>query len=105
MLTDVKKLLETTGMSVAETCFLKPPSLPYIIFIEEIEFRGSDHKNCIANRDISVELYSTKINKEKENLIEKLLNDKSIEYRKNRTWINSEELFQTVYDFYLIEKV
>lgn len=83
MLTDVKKLLETTGMSVAETCFLKPPSLPYIIFIEEIEFRGNDHKNCIANRDISVELYSTKINKEKENLIEKLLNDKSIEYRKS----------------------
>lgn len=105
MLTDVKKLLETTGMKVAETCFLKPPTLPYIIFNDNIKVTGTDKKNCIANRDINIELYSSRIDREKEELIEILLNKNSIEYEKNRVWIDSEGFFQTVYDFFLIEKI
>ncbi len=105
MLTDIKKLLEKTCMKVAETCFLNPPPAPYIIFTDDIEVTGSDNKNCIYNRDISVELYSERINREKEILIENLLNKNSIEFEKNRTWIDSENLFQTVYDFFLKEKI
>lgn len=105
MLTDVKKLLETTGLKVAETCFLKPPALPYILFTDNVKVTGADKKTCISNRDITVELYSSKIDREKEKLIENLLNEKSIEYEKNRVWVDSEGFFQTVYDFFLIEKI
>lgn len=102
---DVKSWLETTEMKVSENCFLKPPSLPYIIFNDEIKTGGADNKNCLANRVISIEMYSDRINKEKENLIETLLNEKSIEFKKSRTWIDSEKFFQTVYDFNIYERI
>ncbi|MDP4174138.1 MAG: hypothetical protein Q8933_09240 [Bacteroidota bacterium] len=105
MLTDVKTWLETTGMKAAEERFLVPPALPYIVFLEQSNVRGADTKNCIIERNISVELYAEKINKEDENKIEALLNEKSIYYSKDRTWIDSEKFLQTVYDFQLVEKL
>lgn len=105
MLTDIKIWLESTEMKVAEERFLKPPALPYIVFSEEMDVNGADNKNCIADRKISIELYSDKINRVAEQLVENLLNKKSIEYKKNRIWIESEMFFQTMYDFSLIEKV
>ncbi|WP_411680424.1 hypothetical protein [Clostridium thailandense] len=101
---DVKVWLESTGMKVAQERFLKPPALPYIIFLETSSVSGADNKNCISDRSISIELYSDKINKASEGAIEDLLNEKAIEYSKDRTWIDSEKFFQTVYDFNLIEK-
>jgi len=102
---DVKAWLETTTMKVAEDSFLKPPVLPYIVFTDETNVRGSDDKNSIADRKLSIELYMVKINKDTEKLIEDLLNAIPIEYKKNRTWIKAEMFFQTVYDFDLIEKI
>lgn len=101
---DVKLWLESTEMKVAEQCFKRPPALPYITFLESNEVDGADCKNCIQERNISIELYSDKINKVAEEKIERLLNEKSIKYKKNRVWIESEKFFQTVYDFYLLEK-
>lgn len=102
---DIKVWLENTGMKVAEECFFKPPPLPYVIFKESTEVTGADNKNCLSTRDVSIELYSYKINHESEKKIENLLNEKSISNKKNRTWIESEKFFQTVYDFDLLEKI
>lgn len=99
---DIKTWLETTGMKVAEEKFSKPPPFPYIVFSEELNAGGADNKNCIAKRSISIELYSDKINKQAENLIETLLNN--TEFKRDRTWIDSQTFYQTVYDFDLIEK-
>lgn len=101
---DVKSLLETTELKVEETCFVKPPPLPYIIFSEEREESGADNKNNILERNITIELYSQKINREKEKLIEDLLKGKSIKFKKERLYIDTENFFQTMYDFYLYEK-
>lgn len=102
---DVKSWLGTTGYKIAEERFLSPPALPYIVFLETHDVRGADTKNCIIERSISVELYSEKIDVEAESKIEGLLNEKYIEYSKDRTWIDSEKFFQTVYDFNLLEKL
>ncbi|NFF80436.1 hypothetical protein FDA09_11805 [Clostridium botulinum] len=101
---DIKKWLETTELKVAETCFKKPPMLPYVVFTSNDNIAGADLKSCISNRDIIIELYSDSINRAKEKLIEDLLKEKSIEFNKNRTWIDSEKIFQTMYDFSLYEK-
>jgi len=93
---DIKPWLEITGYKVAEERFLKPPAFPYIIFTEEINISGADNK---------IELYSEKIDKISEKKIEDLLNGKAIEFKKDRTWIESEKFFQTVYDFSLTEKI
>jgi len=102
---DIKPWLEITGYKVAEERFLKPPAFPYIIFTEEINISGADNKNYIAGRSIGIELYSEKIDKISEKKIEDLLNGKAIEFKKDRTWIESEKFFQTVYDFSLTEKI
>lgn len=104
MLTNVKTWLETTGMEVAEELFLKPPTPPYIVFTSKPDIRGADNKNCIADRFISIELYCESMDEVTEKTIEDLLNEKAIEYTKERTWIQEELLFETVYDFNLIEK-
>lgn len=101
---EIKTWLERTTMKVAEEHFLNPPALPYIIFSEDNDITGSDDKNCIANRAISIELYSGKIDKSAEGMIENLLHEKAIQYKRDRTWIDSENFFQTIYDFNLIEK-
>lgn len=101
---DIKTWLESTGYNTTEERFSKPPALPYIVFIEDINVRGGDNENCIEERKINVELYSDKINKVAEKAIEDLLNEKSIEYKKERIWIDTENFFQTVYDFNFIEK-
>ncbi|AIY79901.1 hypothetical protein U728_1248 [Clostridium botulinum 202F] len=104
-MTNVKEWLETTGLNVAETCFKKPPKLPYIIFIMDENSSGADRKLCISDRDITTELYSDIINREKERLIEDLLKEKSINYSKSRVWLDSEKMFETSYDFNLYEKM
>jgi len=101
---DIKSWLETIGLKVAEERFLKAPPLPYIIFTEDTDVSGADNKNCIANRKINIELYSEKIDHISESLIEDLLNVKSITYKRDRTWIDTEMFFQSVYDFNLVEK-
>lgn len=102
---DIKQWVQSTGMKVAENCFLKPPAFPYIIFLEDVKVNGADNKNCLAGRDITIELYSDRINREAEKNIIDLLDEKGIDYTKNRTWVDSEKFFQTVYDFNLKEKI
>lgn len=101
---DVKNLLEQTGLKVGEVAFLKPPALPYIIILEDKEELGSDKVNNIINRDITIELYSEKINKEKEESIEKLLKSKSLKFKKERVYVDSEKIFETIYTFSIYEK-
>lgn len=103
-MTDIKTWLETTGLKVAEESFKVPPKLPYIIFKDEDKIRGADDLNCIANRSINLELYSNTIDSSVETRIENLLNEKAIEFKKSRAWVDSEQFFQTVYDFDLLEK-
>jgi len=105
MLTDIETWLETTGMKVAEVCFINtPPPLPYINFIDNSETSGPDDLNCIADREISIELYSSKIDKVSEGKIEVLLNEKAIKYSKEHVWITTTKIMSTIYGFSLTEK-
>lgn len=101
---DIETWLETTGLKVTEERFINPPPLPYIVFTENNDVSGADDKNCIADRSISIELYSIKIDKVSEAKIENLLNLKAIKYSKDRIWIDAETLFETVFDFNIVEK-
>lgn len=102
---DIKSWLETTEMKAAEELFFKPPALPYIVFNQSQGSGGADLSNCISSRSVSVELYSNVINREAEQKIEDLLNEKAIEFKMDRTWIDNQKYFQTVYDFNLLEKI
>jgi len=104
MLSDIETWLETTGLKVSEERFLKPPPFPYIVFTDSPDVSGSDDENCIADRSISIELYSLKVDHVSEVLIENLLNEKAIDFKRDRIWIDTEMMFSTIYDFNLVEK-
>lgn len=105
MLTNVKTWLDTTGYKVAEDRFLHPLALPYIVFSVSCIVSGADSKNCIADRDVSIELYAERIDPVAESTVENLLDAKGIPYTKERIWIETETFFQTLYGISLIEKL
>lgn len=101
---DIKEWLKTIGLPVANTTFKKAVSLPFIVFLEEDNTSGADELICIHDRSITVEFYSSNIDKNIEKLVENLLKEKCIKYIKNRTWVDEDKFFMTTYDFNLHEK-
>lgn len=111
---DLKEILKKgTNLPTAENHFIKPPKLPYLIFNQNKDVRGISKDNLVIDSDVSVELYTSKIDKElekkvKEVIIDDILNvsnnDDEIEISQNREYIESEQMYMTVFDFNLIEK-
>lgn len=106
MLTNVKELLDPIGLEVADTCFKNPTKLPYIVVTESKQVGGADLKNMLADRDITIELYSAKIDNLNESKIEEILDSIPAEYTKNeRAWIDQDKFYMTAYYFNLYERI
>lgn len=111
---DIKEVLKTgTNLSVEKDHFIKPPKLPYIVFIQDKEIRGISNDNLIIDSDVSVELYTSlpdeKLEKKVRDVIIKDIlkishNDEEIEIVQMTEYIEKEQMYMTVFDFNLIEK-
>lgn len=101
---DVQAWLENTELSVKRLRFLKPPSFPYIVWLESSETRGADDKNLIKSRNITVELYF-ETESDAEVKVEALLNALPVEFSKDTVWLESEKMYETIYNFELEEKL
>lgn len=108
-----EKLKRGTGLPIAEDHFVKPPKLPYITFLEDKEIRGICKDNFIIHNNVSVELYTSlpdvELEKKVRNvIIDSILKDSNsndeFEVSQNMEYIESEQMYMTVYDFTLIEK-
>lgn len=105
----VKKILTDAGFvegkTFKETRFLKPPKTSYAVFFDSFNRRGADGYNCITEHSATIELYSYAPDPEAESRLEKSFDKFGIEFEKaDRYWIQSEQLFQTIYYFDYIEK-
>lgn len=105
----VKRVLTGAGFveneTFKETRFLKPPKSTYAIYRDAFERRGGDGRNLIKDHDYTIELYSDRPDPDAEIRLEESLDSLGIEYQKDdRIWIQSEELYQTLYTFNYIEK-
>lgn len=111
---DLKEILKKgTGLKVAENHFIKPPKLPYIVFIQAKDVRGVSKDNLIIDSDVSVELYTSLPDEELEKKVRKVIiddilnvsnNDDEIEISQEMEYIESEQMYMTTFDFNLIEK-
>lgn len=106
----VKQILTESGFkegkTFKETRFLKPPKSNYAIYLDSYNTRGADGLNLLKEHDITIELYSNKPAPADEMNIENALNTRGIEYEKQeRYWLESEQLYQTLYTFTYFEKI
>lgn len=101
----VNKILTEARIPYKETRFLTPPKTTYAVYEDAIQRRGGDHINLLNQHDISLELYEYKPDPTAEASIEKQLDLLGLEFTKQpRYWIESEQLYQVIYEFTYYQK-
>ena len=105
----LKKILSGAGFveneTYRETRFLKPPRETYAVYMDSFTRRGGDGINLIKEHSCDIELYAYTPDPEAESRIETMFDTLGLEYEKaERYWIQSEQLYQTVYSFDYFEK-
>ncbi len=94
------------GETYAETRFLSPPhSDTFAVYLDTVTGRGADGINLIEDHAVSIELYESYPDNDAEVRLETEFNNRGIEYTKQaRFWIESEQLYQVIYDINYTEK-
>ncbi len=92
-----------------QTCFKYPPKNDYCIYIDDVFSHGDDKKIRISEHNITFELYSRTPPTESEKKIESALKFYSSNFlngykKQSRMWLETEQLYQTVYEFDFIIK-
>lgn len=98
-LSDIKALLETVGFPVAYNEFGNPQTPPYICYIET----GTDNMpadGTVYNkiRQITIELYTDIKSPDTEETLEDVLDGAGIFYEKSEVYIDSEKIYETIYE-------
>jgi len=98
-LAELKKILEKTGLRVAYSHFNSPVEPPFITYV----FRYSsnfhaDNKTHKEIDNIDIELYTSKKEPTTEKLLEDILTDHDIPFEKMETFIESERMYQIIYE-------
>lgn len=109
---DIKKWFEDgTGLTIKELRYRAMPILPYNIFIDDKNFRGSDLETNIIEHNVTIEHYSEDIDEANEKIIENFLDGEKSKlhyeyYEKNREWLETEGMWITIYELgTFLEKV
>lgn len=102
----VKDLLTAAGVQERGSRFTKPPAGTYAVWFDHVTAGGADGQApSIFRHDITLELYSPKQDPQSEAAIEQQLGLRGLEWEKGeRYWIQTEQIYQTVYDFSYTEK-
>ena len=102
-LAELKKILDAAGYPVAYSHFSGPQNPPFICYLVD------DEPNFIADNkvqhkilDVSIELYTKKKDLAAESKLESLLDQHEIPYQPYQTFLESENIFQKIYEVRLI---
>lgn len=102
---EIREYIEKeTGIPTAEVAFAQPQTLPFIAIIDSTREDGDDFHARVAEHDLTVELYAERIDAEAERKLENALKEKGWKCAKERMWISTEKMFETVYTTNFMEK-
>lgn len=107
-LNDIYTILKATGYPVAYSHFIKTdkaplPSPPYICYLSAYSSNfKADNKVYTKVDNLQIELYTAKKDLIAEKKIEDLLEKNEIAWESTETFIESEQLFQKIYEVRLI---
>ena len=95
----LKALLEQSGYPVAYHQFKTPLTPPYLVYLfTGTDNMGADNRVYHHEPSYQVELYTLAKNPAAEQAVEALLNSQDIYWEKSETYIQSEKLYQVVYE-------
>lgn len=102
-------ILTAAGIQHREAHFTKPPSGAYAVFFESKRRRGSDEANRLTEVSASIELYTTKPQQDVFDRLETALDERAGDMldgwdSTDLVWIQSEQLYQKVYEFDYIRR-
>lgn len=101
----VNEILTAAGIPYKETRFLRPPKTTYAVYLDNVEVRGADYCNLIEEHNTIIELYEYEKDVNAEKRIESQFDTLGLEYRKEpRYWLETEQLYQVIYEFNYICK-
>lgn len=96
---ELYNLLKSTGLPVAYHHFDEQPNLPYIVYLFTYSSNfGAEDRVYQKIDNYQVELYSEKKDLAREQLIENLFDENDIYYDKSETYIESEKMYQVIYE-------
>ncbi|WJE51113.1 hypothetical protein QRE66_17580 [Bacillus cereus] len=107
-LAELKKILDLTGLPVTYSQWTATPDNPvpmppYICYlVDDSPNMIADNKVYQKINDVNIELYTTKKDLVAEAKVEKALDDHEIPYESFEVFIDSEKLFQKIYEVRLI---
>lgn len=98
-LIELKQILDTTGYPVAYSHFNEPKKTPFItyLFTYSSNFHA-DNKVHKQIENVDIELYTSKKDLHAEETLERLLNQNELPYNKVETFIDSERVYQIIYE-------
>lgn len=102
----VSELLTAAGIKNRRGRFVKPPAGTYAVWMDDIETDGPDGMPpLIFSHNVTVELYEDAPDDVAVAALEAQLSAAGLHWTKqDRYWIQSEQFYQTIYEFSYTEK-
>jgi hypothetical protein len=101
-------ILQSTGFPVAYSHFVESendplPAPPFITYLVAYSSNfGADNSVYYQIRNVSIELYTDTKDLETEQIVEHVLNENELFYQSTETYIESEQLYQKIYEVRLL---
>lgn len=107
-LSELKEILEATGIPVAYSHFIAGenspvPDPPFICYlVTNSENFNADNKVYLSIQAVQIELYTDKKDLDAEAKVEAALVDAEIPFQSTEIYIDSEQLFEKIYEVRLL---
>lgn len=103
ILEELYLILKSTGLPVAYSHFNERKSPPYITYLSSYSSNfNADNRVYKKIDNIQIELYTKNKDLEVEKKLEDLLDENEIAYETTEEWIDSEKLFQKIYEVQIL---
>lgn len=101
----VNEILTAAGLTYRRTRFPRPPAGTYAVYMDDVTTDGPDGQARIFTHNTTVEVYSPKPDDGAETALEAAITAAGLQWTKqDRYWLDTEQLYQVVYEFEYIEK-
>lgn len=95
---DVKAWIETSGVTVAEDIYIDPPTMPFVVFSDNIDAGYRDLSTKMLTHNVIIDLLAEGIDSTSETALETILGVLDTRYSKSRAWSDADNCFVTRYD-------